>query len=343
MKKLRVLVLMHPDLIPPASLHGHADSEIVKWKTEYDVVNALREMGHAVHPLGVQYDLGDIRAAIAEINPDITFNLLEEFHGNTLFDYHVVSYLELMKQRYTGCNPRGLLLAHDKALAKQIFTFHRIATPRFAVFPMHRRIRIPAGLHFPLIIKSLFEEGSYGLAQASVVDTAERAYERIEYLHEQLGTPALAEEYIAGREFYVGVLGNQRVHVLPVLELEFGSIDEPAARIATARLKWDWKYQERHGIDIVRPRGVSAELLQRISKLARRIYRVLSLSGYARMDLRMREDGRMFVLEANANPDIGYGEEMATAAQAVGIDYQSLLQKVINLGLRYEPESRATA
>jgi D-alanine-D-alanine ligase len=337
MKKLRILVLAHEDLIPPDSLDGYSDKEIIEWKTEYDVISTLRDMGHEVIPMGVFDDLGKIRRAISEYRPHIAFNLLEEFHGNSLYDYHIASYMELMRLPYTGCNPRGLMLAHDKALSKKLLTFHRINTPHFTAFPLARKVRIPKRLHFPLIVKSLVEEGSYGLSQASVVYTEEKLLERVHYLHEKLETPVIAEEFIDGREMYISIVGNQRLQVLPVLELVFGDLPEETHRIATSRIKWDWKYQDEHKIEVIVP-GLSPQFTSRITALGKRIYKILGISGYARIDLRVTEDEKIFVLEANANPDIGYGEELSLAGEAAGISYEQLLQKVINLGLGYRSD-----
>ena len=338
MKKLRILVLVHEDLIPPDSLDGYADSEIVEWKTEFDTVTTLKELGHEVYVLGVRDDLGVVRRAILDFKPSITFNLLEEFHGNSLFDHHIASYLELMKQRYTGCNPRGLLLAHDKALSKKILTFHRVRVPRFMVVPRGAKIRMPKRLEFPLFVKSLFEEGSYGISQASIVRTEEKLVERIEYLHDRLDTPAIVEEFIEGRELYIGVLGNRRLQVLPILELVFGNVPDGAPKIATSKVKWDWKYQNDHQIDTVAPEDISKTLHAKIERLGKRIYRALNLSGYARIDLRLTDDDELYVLEANANPDIGYGEELSVAAELAGMDHEALLMKIINLGLSYRDQ-----
>ena len=142
-KRLRILVLVHEDLVPPESIEGLSDIETAPWKTEYDVTVTLRELGHTVLPLGVGSDLGVLRTAMFEFKPHITFNLLEEFHGVAVYDQHVVSYLELMKRRYTGCNPRGLMIAHDKALSKQILSYHRIRVPEFIVLPLGRKVRRP--------------------------------------------------------------------------------------------------------------------------------------------------------------------------------------------------------
>ena len=341
MKSLRILVLMHRDLVPPDSMDGYSDREITEWKTEFDVVATLREMGHEVFPLGLFDDLGLIRKALDEIKPHVSFNLLEEFHGQSLFDYHIASYMELLKQSYTGCNPRGLMLAHDKALCKKIITYHRIRTPGFTVYPMSQKIKISKRLKFPLFVKSMYEEGSYGISQASIVTNSEKLTERISYLHEKMRTPVIAEEFIDGRELYIPVIGNRRLSVLPPLELEFGTMPEKIPRIATSKVKWDWDYQKQYGIDI-KPAELETQQMDRITKLGKRLYHVLGLSGYARIDVRLTQDDKIYVLEANANPDIAYGGEMSTAAELAGINYEALLRKIISLGMRYSPDIRNT-
>ena len=339
MKSLRILVLMHRDLVPPEDMEGYSDKEITEWKTEFDVVSTLKEMGHEVFPIGLFDDLGLIRKALDEIKPHVSFNLLEEFHGQSLFDYHIASYMELLKQSYTGCNPRGLMVAHDKALSKKIMTYHRIRTPQFTVYPMSKVIKVSRRLKFPLFVKSLYEEGSYGISHASIVTNEEKLIERIHYLHEKKRTPVIAEEFIDGRELYIPLIGNTRLTVLPALELEFGSMPEKIPRIATSKVKWDWSYQDQYGIDVI-PARLDDQQTERIKKLGKRLYHILGLSGYARVDIRLTDDDKIYVLEANANPDIAYGGEMSTAAELGGMTYEALLQKIINLGMRYSPNIR---
>src|SRR5258705_4699151 len=177
MKRLRILVLVHPELVPPDSLKGHTEQEINEWKTEYDFASALREAGHEVRPLGVENGLKPIRDEIESWKPDVVFNLLEQFHGEAVYDQNVASYLELLRVPYTGCNPRGLVLARGKDLSKKLLTYHRVPLPAFAVFPMRRKVKRPARLGLPLIVKSLSEDGSYGISQASVVDSDEKLAE----------------------------------------------------------------------------------------------------------------------------------------------------------------------
>src|SRR5579872_1267679 len=182
MKKLRTLVVVHASLVPPENLEGHSEKEIGEWRTEYDVTTTLRKSGHDVRITGVLDSLAELRGEIDEWKPDIVFNLLEEFNGIVTYDQHVVAFLELMQQPYTGCNPRGLLLSRDKALSKQLLAYHRIPTPQFAVFRRGSRIQVPRKLRFPLFVKSTVEDASLGIAQASVVEDQAKLKERIEFV-----------------------------------------------------------------------------------------------------------------------------------------------------------------
>jgi D-alanine-D-alanine ligase len=334
MKPLRILALMHPQLVPPDTLDGHDPKEAFAWKTEYDIVSTLRGAGHEVRALGVQHELSPIRDAVESWQPDVVFNLLEEFHGETAYDQNVASYLELLQVPYTGCNPRGLILARGKALAKKLVAFHRIRTPAFAVFPRGRKVRRPARLAFPLIVKSLKEHSSVGIAQASVVDTDEKLAERVEFMHQRVGSDALVEQYVAGRELYVGVLGNHRLTVLPVWELSFGAMADSATQIATARGKHDIEYQEKWGIGSGPAADLPPAVAAAIPNVCKRSYRTLELDGYARLDFRLSPAGELYYLEANPNPEIAQREEFARAAAHVGIDYTELLQRVIRLGIQ---------
>ncbi len=335
MRKMRVLVLMHQSLVPPDSPDDLPPEQFMLCKSEYDVMATLYNMGHEPKQLGVYSDLGIIRDTINEFKPHVIFNMLEEFHGEPLFDQHVVSYLELLRQPYTGCNPRGLTLAHDKALSKKICAYHRIPVPAFAVFPRRRKARRPKHLDFPLIVKSLTLEGSVGIAHASLVQDDQKLKERVEFIHEQIGTDAIAEQFIDGRELYVGVLGNQRLMVFPPWELVFRTKPETTPFIATGKIKWDNSYRKRLGVTTRGARHLSEEVLRLLPRLARRVYRALDLNGYARLDLRLTPTGQLYLLEANPNPDISYGEDFAESAEAIGLDYPALLQRIMNLGRQF--------
>jgi len=336
MKKLRVLALVHKHLVPPEDTTG-LDVINAEWKMEFDVASTLEERGHEVKVAGVHDDLGAIRAAVEEFKPDILFNLLEAFADITTFDQNVVSYLELLRRPYTGCNPRGLTLARDKSLSKKLLAYHRIPVPDFTVVRRGRKPVLSKRLCFPLIVKSLVYEASTGISQASVVEHEAQLQRRVQFVHESLGTAAIVEQFVDGRELYVGVLGNERLHVFPVWEMFFTQMPDNNWRIATERVKWSTKYQQRHGIqtdEAKLPDGMA----DRIRHVAKRVYRALDLSGYARIDLRLDGTGQVYVIEANPNPQLAYGEDFAESAERAGVSYEQLLERIMSLGLQWQPE-----
>ena len=332
--KLRILVLLSQELMPPDAIPDGVEKEKQPWRTEYDVISSLKSIGHEVLPVGLRSDLEVIAKAREEHKPQIAFNLLEDFEGRALYDQHVVSYLELIKQPYTGCNPRGLTIAHDKALTKKILSYHRILVPGFAVFPIGQKVVRPRRLRFPLFVKSLVEEGSVGISQASVVSDDQKLAERVDFIHRQTNSHALAEQYIEGREIYVGVIGNRKLQTYTPWELMINNLPEGSLNIATGRLKWNPDYQKKVGL-VTKPADLSPELQRKILLLSKRIYRHLCLSGYARLDYRVTRDEECYLLEANPNPQIAKNEDFSDSAAHCGVSYPQLLHKIITLGLSY--------
>ena len=339
MRRCRVLVLLHRHLTPK---EGISEPEVnPEWRMEWDVVTHLRKSGHELMLIEVHDDLTPIRQALDEFKPAIAFNLLEDFDDVVVFDQNVVSYLELLRMPYTGCNPRGLMLARDKALARKLLSYHRIPSPDFTLVPLGRKPVLPRRLSYPLIVKSLTYEASAGISQASVVANAEQLAKRVRFIHETLHTPAIIEQFIDGRELYVGVLGNHRLRVFPVWEMSFDKMQGDNWRIATERVKWNVNYQERHGIDTAEAK-LPAEVAAKIQHLAKRTYRALELSGYARIDFRMDANGLPYVIEANPNPQLAEQEDFAKSAAEAGVAYPILLERIMALGVRWQP-TRATA
>jgi D-alanine-D-alanine ligase len=337
MKVLRVLVLVHTHLVPPENASA-SEAEHAEWKTEYDVVTALQKLGHEVKPLGLQDDLSVARNAIKDWEPDIIFNLLEAFDNVVMFDHNIVSFLEMLRMPYTGSNARGLMLARDKSLSKKLMAYHRIPVPEFAVIRRGQKVRLKKSLPFPLIVKSLTEEASIGISQASVVDSEEKLKERVAFIHDSIGTDALVEQFIEGRELYVGVMGNERLRVFPIWEMQFTKMPDSVHHIATERVKWSVKYQEKHGIQTNEVKDIAQDQCERIRHICRRVYRALEISGYARIDLRMDKEGKVYVLEANPNPQIAKGEDFAESAKRSGLTYPALMQRILMLGLKWRPE-----
>lgn len=337
-RPLRVVLLVYSDLVPPADIKPADLENDQPWESEHHVKTALEdELGHEVLVLGVDESLSSIRTTIKEFKPHIVFNMLEEFAGQAIFDQHIVSYLELLNVPYTGCNPRGMMVARDKALSKKILAYHRIKVPRFFVVQRGRRTRMPKALRYPLMVKSLTEEASRAISQKSIVDSQDALRERVEFIHDSVGTHAIVEEFIAGREIYVGVLGNKRLTTLPPWELVMTKRRSGEPLLASRAAKWDRAYQKRKGLKTHAAHGFSTIEMQQVSVVCKKIYRLLYMSGYGRLDFRLDEQGELYLLEANPNANLAYGEDLAESAEFAGISYASLINSILNFGLSYDP------
>ncbi len=336
---MKILVLLHSDLVPPEKFSSKKEWAQSDCKTEYDVVNGLRALGHKLYILGIDTDLKPLREAVQTFKPKLIFNLLEEFDGEGVFDQNVVSYLELLRVPYTGCNPRGLILGRDKALSKKVLKYHRVKTPEFHIFEFSKnikkesQIKIPTSVKFPLFVKLLYEEASLGITQSSIVKDEISLKERVFWFFKKYKSDVIAESFIKGRELYVGVLGDKRLETFPVWELYFKNMSDGTPKIATEKVKWDFNYREKHGISTGPAKKLSDTQCTSLKKITKRAYRALSLSGYARMDYRMNDDGEFYLIEANPNPDIGFKEDLAASAELSGLTYENLLKKIIRLSL----------
>lgn len=332
MKRLRIVLLVQEVLEPPETWEGIDEDELEAVKTEYDVRVELEHYGHEVRVVGLSDSIVPLTRVIEDFDPHIVFSLLEEFQGQRVRSHAVVSYLELMGVPYTGCNPRGLALAQDKALSKAILSHYGIPTPPFRVIP---RGRAPArrGLQFPIIVKSLLGDASEGLAQASVVRSDDKLGERVDYIHRGYGD-ALIEQYIPGREVYCGVIGHRQLEALPIWELRMTKLRATAPNIATRRVKWDLPYQEQIGVEIGRARRLGSALEAHLQDISKRAFSLLAMTGWGRMDFRLTDEGEPYILEANPNADIAHDEEFASSAKVGGYSYIELLHRIINVGLR---------
>lgn len=325
---------MHESLVPPTKMTA---KERLKSNasTEYDVVSTLKELDHEVLPLGLYDQTAPITKAILEWQPDIVFNLMEEFNANASLDHGLVSFLELHRVPYTGCNPQGLILARNKALSKKILDYHAINTARFEVFPINGpKESKEIGLNYPVIVKCLKEEGSLGLSQSSIVYNRPKLIERVKYIQKKFQVDAIAEEFIEGREFFLGLLGNQQIEALPVWELIIKNSKNPSMEFYSDQAKFNINYRQRKGI-LTQKADLPADIEKEMIKLGLETYSALQLNGYARIDFRMDKNNKVYVLEANPNPNIALDDEFALSAQFMGLTYPNLLKKIIKLGLEW--------
>ncbi len=302
-----------------------------EWKTEAHVLKALQKLGHGVTPLGVQDDLEGLIHQLKSQKPDLVFNLSEAFRGRREYEPHLVSLLELMEFKYTGAGPEALRLCKDKSMTKKILAYHRIAVPRFEVSRIASPLRNLKGFDFPAFIKPLELEASEGISQVSFAATEKDALERVQYIHERYNVDAIIEEYIEGRELYVSVLGNEKLTVFAPRELFFREVPEDEPRFATFRAKWNENYRKKWGIDTGFASTRDEAFIEKLTETCKKIYRVLKLKGYGRIDLRIRPNGEIVFIEANPNPSIAKDDDFALSANKSGLDYESLLSKIVSL------------
>lgn len=343
MKKLRVLLLVHDLLLPPPDADELDWEETYPYQMELDVQTALHELGHKVETLGVGEDLDVIRQRMTAFKPHIAFNILTDFHDITAYESHIVSYLELLKLPYTGCNPRGIMIGNDKTLCKQILKLHGTPCPESVSFaPGTKKPRLPQGLDYPVIVKSAIEHGSTGLSQASVVKSDKQLEKRVAYMFDKVGGEVIAEQFIEGREMTCSIVGNgNRLTVLPVWEVWFTKLGKNKHAICDEKLKWNVDYAQSIGIKTGPARRLSEQRHKEIQDIARSAYKALGLSGYARVDMRVDKDGNVYVIEANVNPDLTGIEDFAEAAAKQGMEYKDLVQLVVDAGVKYKAPWKA--
>jgi D-alanine-D-alanine ligase len=306
---------------------------------EYQIAHTLRERGHDVRLLGVCGDLQYLIRCLGEWKPDLVFNGAEAFRGNEALEYLLPGVLEAEGYRYTGAPPLALQVTRNKAISKKVLAYFGVQTPGFLTYRLRESVDRPPDLSFPLIVKPLQTDASAGIARASVVQDLAALAERVSFIHERFGQGAIVEEFIDGRELYVGVIGNEdSLEVLPITEMVFDKQrSRPEERIATQFAKWDESYRERRGIRNVLARPIARQVREKIVETCRTAYRALWLRDYARLDLRITADGRVWLLEANANPFISYGHDMANAAAKAGMEYGDFIQRIIDAAIaRYE-------
>ena len=332
-KKLKVLALFDTAGTPPADQDFSRELQTADWKAEANVIDALKRLGHEVRTLGVFDEPGLILDEVKAHAPDVVFNLTEHFHNRSAYDQNVASLLEMLGVRYTGSGPTGLTLCKNKGMTKEILAYHRIRFPAYAIFPPGATVRKPKRLSFPLFIKPLQEEASYGISQDSFVENDQAFEERVRFIHERMNQEALAEEYIDGRELYVSILGNRRLQVFPLREVIFSEIPEGRPRFSTFKAKWDNAYRQRWGIQNIFAEPLPEGMAERIAQICKKVYRVLRIQGYGRIDLRISPDGDIVILEANPNPNLADDDEFAQSALKAGLSYDGLIQRILGLAI----------
>jgi len=330
----KILIILHPELNPTGSKFiKKSDRDNYSWMCEYDVMNTLQDLGHIVYIQEVEFDLKPIKQAIEKYNPDVVFNLLEQLNNEAVMDSNIVAYLETLNIAYTGCSSKALMIARDKALSKKILTYHGVSTPRFEIYPLKSKTKISSTLSFPLIVKCLNEEASLGISKSSIVSNNEELVQRVGYVHRKFQTHVIVEEFIEGKEYFVGVLGVEKIKTLPVWELVYKNTNTPEKEIYSEKAKFNKIYRQKLGVNSQKAK-ISDVLEKKLKSISREVYRVLKLDSYGRIDFRVTLSGDIYVLEANSNPNLALDDEFALSAIYQGISYEELINSLIHQAIR---------
>lgn len=326
-----MVLLTHVELLPPAGARTPGPTQRVPpWATEHAVAQGLQRLGHNVRFVGLDDELAPLDEALDAFQPDVVFNLLEEFDDRPRLAAHVVAYLEALGFAVTGCSAEGLLLAGDKALARTLLAAQGVPVAAGFVVLRGRTPRLPRDLEFPWVVKSATDHGSAGLTQASVVRTARELARAVRSLHRALGSDALVEHYVGGRELYVTVLGGRRPRALPPCELHRRAGHAAKPWVASERVKIDPAFQRRHGFTYGRAAPLAPDLWKTVARTARAACAALRITGPARVDFRLPSGAAPVVLEVNPNPDLNPYGEVVRSARAAGLDYGALLTSLLH-------------
>jgi D-alanine-D-alanine ligase len=298
--------------------------------TEADVLACLQRLGHEVDTLAVFDDVVCIVEKLKNFAPEVVFNLTESFHSNRANEPNIPALLELMRVKYTGARPDGLMLCKDKALAKKVLAYHRVRVPHFVISTEQRPLKRLRRFVYPAFVKPVGEESSDGIAKASFAKSEEEALERARFIHEKFHCDALIEEYIDGRELYLSVMGNRKLTVLPPREIFFHEVPEDTPKFATFKAKWDDSYRKKWGIQNGPATQLPAGVDEKLARLARKVYRVLKIRGFGRVDVRLTPAGEVVVIEANPNPSLACEDDFAQSAATAGLPYDALIQKLLD-------------
>lgn len=331
MKSLKIILLFDISItLDPSEYVNYWNTP--DWKTEKDVKTTLAKLGHDVVPYGIHDDIEPFLKLVRDEKPDLVFNMSEAFGGKRDFEPNLTALMQLLGVPFTGAGPMSLQLCKDKGLTKAILDYHEIKTPKFIVAEKYRPIPSLKKFEYPAIIKPLQLESSEGISQVSHVENEKEALARVKFIHERLGVDAIIEEYIEGREVYVSILGNDKLSVFPVREMFFKQIPDDEPKFATYKSKWDKDYRKKWGIDSGWMANISESTQKELNEVCKKIYRLLRIQGFGRIDLRIKND-EIYFIEANPNPSIAKKEDYALSANKGGVEYEELIAKIVALSI----------
>jgi len=303
------------------------------YQDERDVLVALEAEGYNVDLMGIYNNLEQVISSIKSKNYQLVFCMCETYLNQRGLAANIVSVFEMLGVKYTGANSAALQLCSDKALSKKILSYHDILVPNFLVSRHKKPLKKIKELKYPIIVKPLRLEASEGISACSIVQNEKDALERASYVHKKYHVDVIFEEYIEGRELYVGIIGNHKPRVFPPQELKFKSPAKSTVKIASYKVKWDKKYREDYGIENEEADPIDSKTLQDLNRISKKIYQLFHITGYARIDFRLSNDGQIYFLEANPNPAINKVDDFALSAKQDGVEYEDLIHQIVKLGM----------
>lgn len=334
MAKLKILLLIDITAPPPPN-HDYKEWFAAEdWTHEARLLRVLKELGHDASLFGLYDNIDELLETLKKDPPDLIFNQCEAIHKDRRFEPHVASLLEMLGIPFTGAGSEAIQLCKNKALTKKILAYHGIRIPAFMVSEQLKPLKSIKDIPFPVFVKPLALEGSEGIALSSFAENEKDALDRVAQIQSKYECDVIIEEFVQGKELYVGVLGNRQLTVLPTRELYFGDaqdVDEPT--FATFKVKWDDVYRAKRKIMNRMARGVSDEVTTQLESRSKEIYRILKIQGLGRMDFRLTPSNELVFLEANPNPSIVRDDDFSLAAEKHGLSYAELIERIIALGV----------
>ena len=342
--KVKVAVLYNES--DPEMYKKTSDTEVVdlEFKTyfevdkttpmeEYDyVVEKLKSVGFNAYSLNIKDDINLLLKHLTEEKPDVIFNLIEIYKDNPRLEMNIVGLYELLGIPYTGAPAMGLANCQNKVLAKRLLSSAGIRIPHFFIVYV-KSTKYPHRLKYPLLVKPAFEDASVGIENESIVSNGKQLRKRIEHVLKQFNQPALVEEFIEGRELNVAVMGDRRLRVLPISEIDFSQMPDHLHNIVSFQAKWDPHHESYHKTIPLCPAPLPKNIEKRAKELAFRAFKVMGCRDYARVDMRLSKNNKFYVLEVNPNPDITEGAGFMRSAQHAGMTYAQALKRIVKYAL----------
>jgi len=301
---------------------------------EYEyVVKKLISVGFNAYSLNIKDNIELLLKNLRDEKPDVIFNFVEIYKDNPRLEMNIVGLYELMGIPYTGAPAMGLANCQNKILAKRLLSSAGIRIPHFFIV-YAKTTRYTHKLKYPLLVKPAFEDASVGIENESIVSNSKQLQKRVEHVLKQFHQPALVEEFIEGRELNVAVMGDKKLRVLPISEIDFSSMPDHLHNIVSFQAKWDPHHESYHKTIPICPAQLPINIEKKAKELAFKAFKVMGCRDYSRVDMRLSKDNKLFVLEVNPNPDITEGAGFMRSAQKSGLTYAQALKRIVNYALK---------